>query len=230
MPGLDHGARIGDGAGDRVDHAAETGRARHGDGQFVTGKMRRQHHQHAQKTDGDRRPAIDAHPLLEHQSGERHADQRRRKADGVGLDQRQPRQRAEIAEHADNAECAAAGLAERTFGAHGRCQFAAPGIDDHAPARWRRPSGRTPPRRSDIWRRDSGSTPTSGRTAPPRRASARCLCWCSWIFPPLKGEEMLRLLPHRMSRRPTSSSAAGMAPASAAAKQCRRPSPRGLLC
>jgi hypothetical protein len=93
--------------------------------------LRRQHHQHADKPDRHGGPAVDAHALLEQQSRERHADQRRGKRDGIGFDQGQPRQRAEIAEHADDAERAAAGLAERAFGAHCGHELAAPGIDQN---------------------------------------------------------------------------------------------------
>jgi len=38
--------------------------------------MRRQHHEHAEKADADRGPAIDAHAFLQHERGERDRDQR----------------------------------------------------------------------------------------------------------------------------------------------------------
>ncbi len=129
--GLDHRAGVGQGAGQRIGEAGDGGRARHRDGQFVAGQMRRQHDQHADKADDDRRPAIDAHALLEHERRERHGKQRRGERDGVRFHKRQPRQRAEIAEHADDADRAAAGLAERPLGAHHRGELAAPRIDRH---------------------------------------------------------------------------------------------------
>ena len=93
--------------------------------------MRRQHDQHADKANDDGGPAVDADAFLQDQRSERHAHKRRGKRDRIGFDQRQARERTEIAEHRDDGRSAATDLAERPFGAHRRRKFAAPSIDQH---------------------------------------------------------------------------------------------------
>ena len=78
-----------------------------------------------------RRPAIDAHALLQDDGGERHGDERRRKRDRGRIRQRKPRERGEVGEHAADAEQAAAKLAERPACAHRGRELAADGIDEH---------------------------------------------------------------------------------------------------
>ena len=77
------------------------------------------------------RPAIDAHALLEDERRQRHRDQRRGERDRGRIDQRQPRQRREIAEHAADADHAAPDMAERPLGADRGLELAAPGVDHH---------------------------------------------------------------------------------------------------
>ena len=63
-------------------------------------EMRREHDENAEKADPDRRPAVDADRLLEHDGGEHDDDQRCGVADRDGVVQRQVRQGEEAREHA----------------------------------------------------------------------------------------------------------------------------------
>ncbi len=94
-------------------------------------EVRREHHDHADEPDRDRRPAVDAHALMQDERGEGDRDQRRRESDGSHLGERQAGQRREAQEHADDAEQAAGDVAERPTGAHGRDQLAPPGKDQN---------------------------------------------------------------------------------------------------
>jgi hypothetical protein len=49
----------------------------------------------------------------------------------VGIDDRKPSQRREIAEHAADADQAAPNMSERARGAHRRCELVAPCVDQH---------------------------------------------------------------------------------------------------
>ena len=129
-PRLDHGAGVAEGRDDG-EHRAGGGDRGAGAGVMADVEMRDQHHHHAGKADEHRRPAIDAHALLQHDRRERHRDQRRGKRDRGGVGQRQPRERGEIGEHAADAEQPAAELAERPAGVDRARQLAAHGIDHH---------------------------------------------------------------------------------------------------
>jgi hypothetical protein len=91
--------------------------------------MRSQHHQDADEARGHRRPAIDAHALLEEGRRHRDGDQRRHERNGRSIDDGQPRQRQEIAEHAADADQATPDLPKRAYRTHGRRQLVPPRID-----------------------------------------------------------------------------------------------------
>ncbi len=93
--------------------------------------MRDEHHDHPEKANDDRRPAIDAHALFQNDSGKRDRNERRGERDRCCVSERQSGQRREIAEHAADAERPAPKLAERPARAHCRGQLAAKRIDDH---------------------------------------------------------------------------------------------------
>ena len=126
--GLDHGAGVAEGRGDRKQRAHCCGRAgRPGIGPHV--KMRNEHHDHAGKADHHGGPPVNAHALLQDDGSKRNSNERRRKRDRGRIGERQAGERRKIREHAANTERAAAELPQRTAGAHGGGELAAQRID-----------------------------------------------------------------------------------------------------
>ncbi len=124
--GLHHRARIAERPAER-EAKPERGRGR---GRMCADiEVRPEHHQDAAEADEYCRPAVDAHAFLEEDRGQRHRDQRSRERDRGRVDDRQPGECGEIAEHAEDADQATAGMPQRPVGAHRRRELVAPSID-----------------------------------------------------------------------------------------------------